>query len=207
MNGTVPAHVAEQSGSSRLQVPYVFKMFMCAVKSPERMKRLTHLCLLGADVKWTWGVCAVQHVFYQIHSLLHIPNSWLKHWHGLLVGLQQPEETWMQTLHCISFCNFCPALHGLLMDLTLVVCLWGFKGTWNCHEVDFHYDSSFYSPPKNLRLSRLLSFWLNFIRLFGLWLDGSKTGTTAHICALGVTVLMWPCYECPARSVHVHAGK
>lgn len=60
-------------------------------------------------------------------------------------------------------CVFWQARHGLLMDLTLADCLWRFKGTWNCHEVDFHYDSSFYSPPENLQLSRLLSFdWILF---------------------------------------------
>lgn len=80
----------------------------------------------------------------------------------------------------ISFCVFCPALHGLLMGLTLAVCLWRFKGTWNCHEVDFHYDSIFYNPPKRLSLSWLLSFdWILFHSLVS-----SLTAVNCHSTAV-----------------------
>lgn len=104
-----------------------------------------------------------------IRSLLHIPGSWLRHWHGLLIGLsqcQQPKQTWghsgcrRQASYLLVF--FCATLHGQLMDLTLAVGLWRVQDTWNGHIVVFFYVSSFFfnCPQKNLSLSQLLSFQL-----------------------------------------------
>lgn len=163
---------------------------------------------------WSWSehekgkskqVCAVHLVF--------LPTF---HIHGLNIDMVYSLDctVWLPTAKTNLDANisFCPALHSLLMDLTRAVCLWRFTGTWNCHEVDFHYDSSFYSPPKSLRLSRLLSFDWNLFDSSVSSLTAVNchtpvqsvhTGETVHVCALGVAVLKWACYEYSAHVVKV----
>lgn len=100
---------------SQLQVPYVLRMY--AFRENETSDIVTCIAVFfirsWSEVKMRSikeaGLCnAACGLFYQRSSLLQISKSWLKHWHGLLVGLyrnsqEKPGCKLCASYHCMFF--------------------------------------------------------------------------------------------------------